>query len=591
MADNLNTIQRKGKNRIFDCEVYLRENMTVAFATEGYYHFVNTKSVLPVTDLLGEEAAKVLKAVAGPLEAPLELVTTISNLDGGIHDIYMYVENTDRVETEGECLYKAIMYDYKQLKLRNNKVEEWVVKYRNFLSWSKLFFFEYDLPTNNFVVYTYANEKTTKLADVDLDVFFMGKRESGKREFSEIEQMNRFVTYLKEGTMSFEMEFTNPKGEGEMACKVYGMRMRTNTKLIIGVLQPVDLSDEEDYFLKASSKDAATGLLNKSAAAEYSLEQLKKNDGKVRWIVMMDIDDFKFINDTYGHLFGDEVISRMATIAKQTLGRRGIVGRFGGDEFYLFIDGIETRDELRYFLKAMVRAFLYEFSPNLKVTTSIGVSKYPDDGTDYETLMSKADKALYIAKEKGKNRHIIYDEKLHGSYEQDSKHVNAVKFSLSKEMRRKALSDLFGKLTARGIDYLKEDGVLTGICQVLDIDAMAISTDCGRTLICSSQEHLFAKDYLSKALLNEKYLEMFGKEGVYVENKIARLIPLLPDTYMEFKKSDIGATIQCIGFVNDKPHSWVSFDILGNSRKWKDADIELMTIIGKCICNLLNEGA
>jgi hypothetical protein len=84
---------------------------------------------------------------------------------------------------------------------------------------------------------------------------------------------------------------------------------------------------------------------------------------------------------------------------------------------------------------------------------------------------------------------------------------------------------------------------------------------------------------------------MFGKDGVYIENKAAKLVSVMPDIYVEFKKSDIGATIQCIGKVGDLAHSWVSFDVLGTSRKWNDADVELLTIIGKCICNLLDRDA
>ncbi|MBQ7918434.1 MAG: GGDEF domain-containing protein [Lachnospiraceae bacterium] len=593
MTDTMNSIQRKGKNRIFDCELHVRQDMTVAYASEGYYQFVDTKSMLPVTDFLGREATELLKGINGLLKEPIECITTIDNLNGRIHHIYMRAENSARIESEGEHLYRLIMYDYKQLKARNDKAEEWLIKYRNFLSWSKLFFFEYNIASNNFIVYRYANEQAAKLVDVDLDEFFMNRKESLKRDLSEIEQMNRFVTYLKEGSMSFEMEFTRPQGEKEVACKVFGAQMRNDRNFMIGVFQPVNQSEEEEqeYFMKTSSKDAATGLLNKSAAAEFSLEQLRKKDGKVRWIVMMDIDDFKFINDTYGHLFGDEVISRMAAIAKKTLGRRGIVGRFGGDEFYLFIDGIEDREELRNFLKTMVRSFYYEFSPNLKVTASIGVSKYPDDGTDYEVLMSKADKALYIAKEKGKNRHIIYDEQLHGSYEQSDKHLNAVKYTISKEKKTKALSELFCGLTVSGIEHLKNNEVLTTICQVLDIDAISVCSDFGTRYICGTEGHLLGKNGVHNLLQNEKYLRMFGKDGVYIENKAAKLISVLPDIYVEFKKSDIGATIQCIGKVDGRPHSWVSFDVLGTSRKWNDADVELFTIVGKCICNLLDRKA
>ena len=87
--------------------------------------------------------------------------------------------------------------------------------------------------------------------------------------------------------------------------------------------------------------------------------------------------------------------------------------RFGGDEFYLFTNNVEAEDNLRIFLTAARQQIRYTFEkkhPELHVTLSIGVSLYPDDGRTYDELFQKADKCLYIAKSRGKNRFIIYDE-------------------------------------------------------------------------------------------------------------------------------------------------------------------------------------
>ena len=125
---------------------------------------------------------------------------------------------------------------------------------------------------------------------------------------------------------------------------------------------------------------------------------------------MIDIDNFKNVNDTYGHLYGDKVILKVAAIINSALNGRGIVGRFGGDEFFIFTNWITKESQLRSiltFIKQKVRAELGQGENSCDVTLSMGVCKYPDNGSDYDSLFNKADKCLYIAKNKGKNRYII----------------------------------------------------------------------------------------------------------------------------------------------------------------------------------------
>ena len=135
--------------------------------------------------------------------------------------------------------------------------------------------------------------------------------------------------------------------------------------------------------------------------------------------MIIDVDEFKHINDTYGHIFGDQVIRGVAEIMQELVGQRGVIGRFGGDEYVILLEKVETREQLKTLLKTIAKELRLAFDPKIHVTASIGVSEYPVDGTEYEYLMRKADKALYLAKEKGKNRHIIYEERLHGKLETD----------------------------------------------------------------------------------------------------------------------------------------------------------------------------
>lgn len=126
---------------------------------------------------------------------------------------------------------------------------------------------------------------------------------------------------------------------------------------------------------------------------------------------MIDIDDFKKINDTYGHQTGDFVLAKIAQTLKVSLRNIDVIGRYGGEEFTVFLPEISS--ENAYLVAERVRTNIenlsFPFSDNIKVTISIGISLYPQDGLFIEELLNKADVAMYKAKNKGKNRTEIYN--------------------------------------------------------------------------------------------------------------------------------------------------------------------------------------
>ena len=88
---------------------------------------------------------------------------------------------------------------------------------------------------------------------------------------------------------------------------------------------------------------------------------LNRKDHSTRWLVIIDIDDFKHINDTYGHIFGDQVIRRVAEIMQVLVGQRGVIGRFGGDEYVILLEKVETREQLKTLLKTIAKNFALAF--------------------------------------------------------------------------------------------------------------------------------------------------------------------------------------------------------------------------------------
>ena len=110
-------------------------------------------------------------------------------------------------------------------------------------------------------------------------------------------------------------------------------------------------------------------------------------------------------------MFGDEVICNVADVIKESVEGKGVAGRIGGDEMFIVVEGLESNDEIRNVLRTIRNnvSFMYNNQPDKPhVTCSIGSSTYPCDGQTYEELFNIADKMLYLAKEKGRDRYIIY---------------------------------------------------------------------------------------------------------------------------------------------------------------------------------------
>lgn len=189
---------------------------------------------------------------------------------------------------------------------------------------------------------------------------------------------------------------------------------------------------DSHQYRRASDRDPMLNMLNKKAITDYA--QSVCREGKpTAYIVIFDLDHFKQANDTLGHAYGDEILSGVTEIINEAVGQRGVVGRIGGDEIMIVTRGMADKQELRPILREIrmkVEDTYKNISGNLSVTCSMGAAAYPDHGDSFSSVRNLADKMLYLAKEKGRNRYIIYTPEMH-----------------------KELLESFGEGTTTGIDF------------------------------------------------------------------------------------------------------------------------------------------
>ncbi len=162
--------------------------------------------------------------------------------------------------------------------------------------------------------------------------------------------------------------------------------------------------------------DSLTNVLNREMILSY-LKYLIEH-GRPFSLCLCDIDNFKHVNDNYGHMKGDEVLTHFANVIECSVGDNGVVGRYGGDEFMVILEGITEYNDVWavcHSIKNKVNKLQFKNMDELNVTLTSGISRYPIDGMHYEDIISTADKALYRGKMKGRNCFIIYLAAKHSS--------------------------------------------------------------------------------------------------------------------------------------------------------------------------------
>lgn len=153
--------------------------------------------------------------------------------------------------------------------------------------------------------------------------------------------------------------------------------------------------------------DALTGLLNRGAFLESLRERLQaaRGGGRQLALLFLDLDNFKRVNDSLGHLEGDQVLRTVADRIGACVRSSDVVGRFGGDEFVLLLDEVHSREDVHVVLMALlsvVEVPVRADGRDLSVTPSIGVAMFPEHGDSPEELLQHADTAMYLAKSSGR---------------------------------------------------------------------------------------------------------------------------------------------------------------------------------------------
>ncbi|HUN10828.1 MAG TPA: EAL domain-containing protein [Rhabdaerophilum sp.] len=163
--------------------------------------------------------------------------------------------------------------------------------------------------------------------------------------------------------------------------------------------------------------DPLSGLPNRAVFCEMladNIEDLPHRDSSIA-VLLLDLDKFKDVNDTYGHAAGDKVIVDFGNRVRSLLRQTDVIARLGGDEFAVMQTGIHTHMETTRLAQAIIDAANRPFTMDgatMRIGVTVGISLAPDDGMDVATILRAADTALYRAKNEGRNRFALYEHRM-----------------------------------------------------------------------------------------------------------------------------------------------------------------------------------
>lgn len=240
---------------------------------------------------------------------------------------------------------------------------------------------------------------------------FSADREEFLRRFSLEGVINQFI----QGETKLTMECRLCGKDGSCLWVLFTVSLIEDTHDVWGIayVKNIDSQKRRELSLREKAeRDSLSGLYNKGMTESLISEFLENQAGGIHALLILDVDNFKQINDTKGHQAGDSVLARLSGILRRIFRSADIVGRIGGDEFLVLLKDIGSGEMAARKAREVCRALCVCVGPEERefCSVSVGIAMYPQHGTCFSELYRKADTALYQAKYSGKNRYVLYEE-------------------------------------------------------------------------------------------------------------------------------------------------------------------------------------
>lgn len=551
-----------------------------------------------------DDRAYVLKRIAEQMQSgnSFEAEYRVRCRDGS----YKFVLENGELYTgeDGQEEFYCVFVDVTGRKKSDEEHRILAERYQIILNQSSDIIFEWDLLSDN-AAFAENPRRRFGLPEliVGVSAYFQNRSRLTKEDS---ETILKLIDGVKRGTEYQEAEFRL-----RTADKYTWFRIRV-TALFDDSHQPVkavgilsDISREKEHSQKLTERaerDLLTGTYNRTAACDLIEKRLNRADDAVNALMMIDIDDFKLVNDTKGHLFGDTVLKDIGRLLRSRVRSTDVVGRMGGDEFIVFLKDIASTEQAKKKAGEMIRALdgLLPEETMCRLSCSIGVACSPDCGTTFQELYDKADKALYLAKNKGKDQFELYSEQTggltaagrqHGQTPGDLAELESARVTGADE---RLLQSVFETLyTAADFDSAV-NAVLGMLGTFYDVGRVYVfdrSADgrywnntfewCGKGIEPQIEKLQNIDNVIGPF---QDYWKHFDIDGVFYLKSVDDLVPAERDA---LKEQGICSMLQCAIREDADLKGFIGFDECREDRYWTKEQVDTLMAVAKVLATFL----
>ena len=563
-------------------------------ADESFFSYFNNDALFSITRTIHPDDLDEFKKLVASVENDeiKQTVIRMKSADDDYRWMIMRLSVNRQMLVTGIRYIDIIVKDILKIENETTAFENVINNFRYLLSLQETIVFEYNSQTRRIAVYSFDYNINTVFFNEDIDYFCFRVKAENMIHQADTEDFESFCSSLKNSDIRFTYEMnTNILTGGEhmqnQVFRGFTVADGQNNKMTMGTISLKDNNGQDSKIIFETTLDPLTNLLNKKVISNYAVNKIESVSGENVTIVIIDIDDFKNINDRYGHLFGDEILCSAAKILKKEFAARGVAGRIGGDEFMAVLSDVKNEAELRSMLRAVrsnINILYADKMPNLNVSCSMGTASYPADAGSYRELFMAADKALYIAKQNGKGRYVIYNVDKHGPVEESKDISGASSMVVNKTDKAEAVSSLIIETLVTKRMTVTE--IFRSIAEIFQLDSVSvyIGNDMERQFVWSSSASTLTNAYY---IFYENYLDNFGEGNLFVIDDTNILEDRNITAFKMLMDNSVNASVQYIFRKNGQIYGMITFDLIGHHKKWPQTDINYMSVLGKVILSSL----
>lgn len=587
-------MDRNANDISVNANIIVSEYMNIVKADESLFMFLEEISNLIFTRVIyPSDLAKFETAIKEADEGQQIYVSIRLRGRDGVYK-WMHIMISPYPDRQSGKYYSLEITDISTLKQQNDEIRAVMEMQTEFLSIIGDYLFTYDISRDSFRIILPGNgNQNIVLYEGKLGVWTTEKLDNGLVDSQSIQDFEGLCMAMASGESYFSRDIKMKIADYDNVMYWYTFKgkriLKNDDGIIIAGAVCITHGKEDkaaDISVQDELRDAGTDLLNKKAITNYARKLIDKRVGHKVTIAIIDIDDFKSVNDTYGHMFGDEVLRDVAGILKNTVGRNGLCGRIGGDEMFIVMEHLEDDESIRTVFRTIKNnvSWLYHNDPrNInKITCSIGAASYPDDAKDLDTLFSIADKMLYLAKEKGKNRYIIYRPDLHERYILGENPTATTEKVFYKYRKLRIVNDFIQQYICH---YKSKKECLEMVMSAFEMDSIFLyDMYAGTRYVLSGNVPEYEEN--GEFLKEDNYIPDFRDDGIKTVWNIILYERKAPHMYEAFEMMGIKQFIQVIACVDrSKSDSCfvISFNRNSQLNKWPEMDVDYLGIIGNVI--------